>query len=345
MTVQQIHDAHLAMTPLGSSVPAVSGQPAPDDRLATQGAGAILARILAPTTELERPSITFEPSLFSLFEKSHASQAGFHAVSGYLTCPEQSRLYSLGVRRIPWQQESSGPEDLDALNFGTACHHLRAVRVLYGDAWEQQLNAWQQELTADDFTKMKLIFRTYNAVYPRELDTFEVLGVEALVQTDLRTARGDAALVRSVRYDTIIRQGDGYLWSFEAKFLSRGGQNCVNPYMGQAMTQVAIWNANSALVQRYGRMLGVLFDVGLKTQVPNIERHDRVFGKVHHRLAVEYLRTPENVVFMKNLDGSYPRMLHACWGRWRPCEMISLCHEQSYGDYTIRSEPLQGLPL
>ncbi len=127
---------------------------------------------------------------------------------------------------------------------------------------------------------MKLIFRTYEAVYPRSADTFQVLGVESAVQTDILSATGQPGLIRSVRYDTVIRDQSGDVWSFEAKFLSRGGQNCVSPYMAQAYTQAAIWNANEALVTKYGRMRGVLFDVGLKTQVPNIERHDRVFGKV-----------------------------------------------------------------
>jgi len=296
------------------------------------------------TFRLPRPEVSFEPDLFAMFAKSSASKAGFHAVSGYLTCPEQSRLYSLGVKRIPWGAPSDAPQDLDALVFGTACHHLRAVRILHGPAWQDQLNAWANQLTVDDHTKMKLIFRTYDGVYPLERDTHQVLGVEAHVQTDIRSATGEQQLIRSVRYDTVIRDPSGDLWSFEAKFLSRGGQNCVNPYLGQAMTQVAIWNANDNLTAGYGHMRGVLFDVGLKTLVPNIERFDRVFGRVHHRLALEYLRTPENVVFYKNADGSYPRMLHACWGRWRPCDFINLCHEQSWGDYTIKGQPMQGLP-
>ena len=335
----ELHAAPPATTAFGSSAPTLSGPPAPDDRRATQGAP-------VATISLPPPVVQFEPNLFAMLRSSSASRAGYHGVAGFLTCPEQSRLHALGVRRIPWTEASSEPVDLDPLDFGTACHHLRAVRFLHDREWERQLDAWKQQLTGDDHTKMKLMFRTYDAVYPRaaDMEQYEFLGVEAAVETDIRSATGEHQLLRSVRYDTVIRDRSGEVWSFEAKFLSRGGQNCVSPYMGQAYAQVALWNANAALTQTYGKMRGVLFDVGLKTLVPNVERYDRVMGRVHHRLAIEYLRTPENMVFYKNADGSYPRMLHACWGRWRPCEYIQLCHEQAYGDYTIKGEPLGGQP-
>lgn len=296
-------------------------------------------RVLKVTNEIVQPDLGVDMTLEEVFTSSSGSAAGFHAISGWLTCPEQSRLYSAGVRQKP--SEGGGEGKLSALDFGTLAHHLRGIRILYGvEVMEQVLERFAAHLHPDDYMLASLLFRTYELNYPlaRDREAFETLGVEVEVVSDVSSMFG-TPILRSVRYDTIIRAKTGEVFSFEAKTMSRSGQSSLNPYIAQAMTQCAIWNRNASLVAQYGRMRGVLFDCLIKTKTPNVDRvGPRYFGVVHDEMALSYLRLPENggATFTVQKDGTYPKMLHACYGRWRPCEYVNLCHEQSYGEYQYR---------
>jgi hypothetical protein len=296
--------------------------------------------MLNVTTELVQPEIDPDIELTELFESSSGSVAGFHAISSWLTCPEQARLRALGVR--PKAPLEPGDDcQLSALDFGTLVHHLRAIRIVHGnDVLARVLGRYKTELHPEDHLMVTMMFAAYESTYPLEQDRnlFEVLGVEVEVVTDIALP-GSSPILRSVRYDTLIRSKAGEVFSFEAKTMSRSGTSSLNPYLAQAMVQQAIWNANPALVQRYGRMHGVLFDCFIKTKAPSVDRvGPRYFGRVHEDMALNYMRLPENgsAVFTVQPDGTYPKMLHACYGRWRPCDYVTLCHDRSYGEYEYR---------
>lgn len=312
------------------------------------------------TVTLVQPHINIPDTFDEVLRSSSGSLAGYSAVSSWLTCPEKSRLQAAGVRRRAYN-ESDSPDELSDLAFGTLAHYLRSLRILYGhDAVETALDKWRAELPYTSWLKARLLFRTYESLYPRISDTFEYLGVEVEVVTDISRKEGAAPtrLLRTVRYDTVIRVpgmngASPELFSFEAKTMKRSGQGSILPYMPQAMSQVALWNTNPNLVQQYGPMRGVLFDCLIKTVTPNVDRlGPYYFGRVQTKLALEYLAYADNggVTFSKQPDaesgsgGHYPRMLHACWGRWRPCDYVSLCHENSYGDYETNAGPLEGAP-
>ena len=294
---------------------------------------------MTSTTEL--PPVKFEiPSSFrDALARSSGSSAGYSAISDWLTCPERSRLRALGVRRRP--TEYGAGDELNPLDFGTLCHLLRAIRIVHSHAAvEATLDWWRHEIPSTSWQKARLLFRTYESIFPGGQDGFEYLGVELDVRTNVAPG-GAAPIIRTVRYDSVIRvPGVGgapsELFSFEAKTMGRKGKSSIDPYMGQAMTQFAIWNSNPALVEKYGRMAGVIFDCLVKTNVPDVERYGPIyFGRVHQRLATQYLALPDNgnAVFGRLPDGTYPKMLHACWGRWAPCDYIAGCHEESWGEY------------
>lgn len=296
--------------------------------------------MLNVTTELVQPEIDPDVELAELFASSSGSAAGFHAISSWLTCPEQARLRALGVRpKAPL--EVGDDYQLSALDFGTLAHHLRAIRIVHGnDVLARVLDRYKADLHPEDHLMVTMMFAAYESTYPLEQDRklFEVLGVEVEVVTDIALP-GSSPILRSVRYDTLIRAKTGEVFSFEAKTMSRSGTSSLNPYLAQAMVQQAIWNANPALVQRYGRMHGILFDCLIKTKTPSVDRiGPRYFGRVHEDMALNYMRLPENgsAVFTVQPDGTYPKMLHACYGRWRPCDYVALCHDQSRGEYEYR---------
>lgn len=306
----------------------------------------------APETVQLAQSVFTPPATFAeVLKASSGSAAGYSAVSNWLTCPERSRLGSMGVQRRPYEYEA-GERKLSDLAFGTLMHFLRAVRITQGpNVAEAVLRLWEKELPPVSFMKALLLLRTYESLWPLAGETFRYLGVEVEVITNInRVLAGENAppIMRTVRYDSVvILPGVGgapdELFSFEAKTMSRSGESSITPYMPQAMTQVAIWNANKHLVSTYGLMRGVVFDCLVKTTTPTVDRLGPYYiGKPQQRLALEYLAysdaTPETggVVFVKDAQGRYPKMLHACWGRWRACEYIGLCHERSYGDYERR---------
>lgn len=293
------------------------------------------------TTELAQPKIDPNMELADVFASASGSAAGYHAVSTWLTCPEQSRLKSLGVRST-LKGSDLGGEQLSALDLGTLVHHLRAVRIIHGvDAMDAALRRWSPTMHPDDVNLVSLLFAVYEMNYPlaRDRQTFEVLGVEAEVVTNVAASPHHTPIYRTVRYDTVIRDKSGAVFSFEAKTMSRSGQNSLNAYTTQAMVQQTLWNRNPALVAKYGKMRGVLFDCLVKTKAPNVDRvGPRHFGRVHEEMTLSYLRLPENggVKFEVQPDGTFPKMLHACYGRYSPCEYVNLCHEQSFGEYEFR---------
>lgn len=327
---------------VGSSTPRIEGGSALDDGTSRSG----------PATTVDLGPLRFPwPTMgFSAFlAGTSASAAGHSAISGWLGCPERSRLTSLGVSRKP---SSYASDELSALAFGSLCHVLAAVRPVYGEnAVFDLLHQWQHEIDPESRQKAELLFRTYNLMYPLVMDPFEYLGVESEVLTDIGMRSGQPC-IRTVRYDAVVRlRNSGELFSFEKKTMARSGNSTLAPYTPQAMIQQALWNKNPALVQKYGRMTGVIFDCLIKTITPNVERlPPRIFSKRQEILALDYMRLPDDggATFMKYPDGTYPKMLHACWGRWSPCQYINLCHEESYGDYedkqgeTYAGPPEQG---
>lgn len=266
-----------------------------------------------------------------VLRSSSGSAAGHSAISGWLGCPEQSRLRSLGITRKP---SSWSTNELDALAFGTLCHVLSAVRPVYGEpAVYELLRQWSNEIDPEALMKATLLFRTYDTLYPLRMDPFEYLGVESEVRTDIGTRQGGSC-IRTVRYDAVVRLS-GDIFSLETKTMARSGPSTLAPYTPQAMVQQALWNANPALVAKYGPMRGVIFNCLIKTETPNADRlNPRYYSKAQEQLALDYMRLPEDgVTYAQNPDGSFPKFLHACWGRWRPCQYIGLCHEGAWGDY------------
>lgn len=304
----------------------------------TREAVPIARRPVGAPTESIPVRLFFEvpPTLRDLFAWSGSSAAGQSAVTDFLTCPERSRLRANGVRRrAAGDVIFDGVDGLNALGFGTLTHGLRAIRVVHGhELMMDVLMGWRSEMDPIDFQKVRFMFQTYEQNYPRATDPLEYLGTEVEVRTDIARP-GEPSIVRTVRYDTVVRTG-GEVFSFEAKTMGRSGASSLNPYTTQKYTQVALWNNNPALVAQYGKMRGVIYDCLVKTTVPNVDRvGPHYVSRLHEGLALDYLRLPENgdVMFRKMPDGTYPKMLHACWGRWSPCDYIDLCHEHAFGEY------------
>ena len=315
------------------------------------------ARPAAETVQLTQA--VFEPpaTFAEVLKQSSGSAAGDSAVSNWLTCPERSRLNALGVQRRPYEYDG-GERKLSDLAFGVLMHYLRAMRITQGpDMAEATLRLWEKELPSVSFLKALLLLRTYESLHPTAHEVFKYVGVETEVVTNInRVLAGEGAppIMRTVRYDSVVYlPGVGgapdELFSFEAKTMARSGQSSIEPYMPQAMTQVAIWNANPHLVEKFGLMRGVIFDCLVKTTVPTVDRLGPYYvGKPQQRLALQYLAyanpTPETggVMFLKDSKGRFPKMLHACWGRWRACEYLGACHDQSYGDYEYKDGTMYG---
>lgn len=287
---------------------------------------------------LSLPPLSFKiPPSWSEARRGGASAAGYHAVSEWMTCPERARLSRMGVRFTADPYADGGLNELD---FGTLIHTLRGIRIAHGMiAMVHVLDAWRLELGDETYARAMLIMQTYDQLFPIAHDPLIYFGIE----TEVRTNIGSAAtpIIRTVRYDTLVyaltTTGEKELYSFECKTSARSGQGVLFPYYGQAMVQMSVWNANPALVEQYGVMRGVIFDLIVKTKMPSVDRIPRTFSRRQQNLALDYLRLPDNggATYGVQHDGTYPRMLHACWGRWRPCEFIDLCHEGSYGSYEM----------
>lgn len=298
-----------------------------------------------PTKILSSPE--FPVTTFAeVLKGAKGSAAGYSAISTWLTCPERSRLLAKGVRQRSMTEGTGSGEKLTDLAFGTLAHYLRALRIVYGHtAVEEALVAWRPEIPEKSWLKAKLMFRTYETVFPRADESFQVLGTECEVISEIGKVNGKPIL-RTVRYDTVVKLPDSTgafaneVFSFECKTMARSGQSSLLPYTPQAMCQVALWNANPDLVAQHGPMVGVLWDCLVKTESPTIERvGPHYFSRRHQALALEYLRAADDgsVQYRVQTDADgrthYPRALHSCWGRWSPCPFIPLCHDGSFGDY------------
>lgn len=289
------------------------------------------------TETAELPPIDYVvPETFAQCAGEGSSALGMSSTSSWLSCPEYSHLRSLGVRQKPSYYEDA---KLSAANFGILFHALRAIRFVHGmERAESTLRKfWEsKELSVEDAQKALLILRVYDQKFPREADTFDLLGVECTVYTNIHDWWG-RPLYRSVRYDTVVKmKADGAVFSLECKTASRGGQSTLNPYIPQGMTHSAIWNANKQLVDKYGEMQGTIWDHAVKTVTPDCDRvGPRYFTKPQQARALDYLRLPDVIQMPKLPDGSYPKFFHNCWGKYSPCSYISLCHEDAHGDYEV----------
>ena len=280
------------------------------------------------------PLKSFVPpmNMWELRNQNH-SGTGHSAVSGFLSCPERSRLRSMKIRRKPSMVTEGILESIDALTFGSLIHAMLATRVVYGN--QVMLGLLDTyEILEEDRMKASNMLRVYDSAFPLEQEPFEYLGVESHVVSDIGNGNGGPCL-RTCRYDSLIRYANQKaVFSLENKTDRSGGDNAMMSYMSQFITQYAIWNSNPFLVEKYGPMLGVLPNILIKTKVPQAERlAPRYFSNLHMQRAIEYLRLPDQVPYKLNSDGSYPRMLHSCFGRYAPCEYIGLCLEGNHGDY------------
>lgn len=279
-------------------------------------------------------------SLWEVLDSSASSTAGLSATTSYIGCPRYVELRNwLGVERKPTNAELEGAVELPAALFGVMMHALRSERLLYGpQAHYALLEYWRPELVIEDYLKALGIWQTYDAMFPWGRDPFEYLGVECEVRTPLKLWNGQWVL-KTVRYDSVIRYpSDGSVYSFECKTSAKGGQGSLRPYLVQGMTHSGLWNANPWLVGKYGRMVGSLFDMLIKTKEPDCDRIPEYFSRYQQERALLFMCAPQqSVQFHRSpIDGKMPEMFGHCYGYWRPCEYVPLCHDQSYGSYQYR---------
>lgn len=280
--------------------------------------------------------IEFNPpeSIKAMMIHSSASKAGMSAVSNFLSCPEKARLQSMGLKPVGDHAiaDKDFIEELNALEYGTLIHAIRAMRYCYGHEWAMKLlDVYKPELLPSDYDAAKMMFNVFDNIWPRDRDTFELLGVEAEVISDVGFGE-----LRTVRYDSVIRYLDTReIFSFEAKTAARGGASALSPYFPQGMSQTLIWNANPHLVAQYGEMRGSFFEQFVKTATPTVNRLGPYYWtKRHQVLARNYLMAPGRTVqFFPEPEGNAPRQLHSCWGRYRACEFMPICHEEAYGGF------------
>lgn len=288
-------------------------------------------------TTIDIPPLGFKvPQSLHDITGQGSSAAGYSAISGFLTCPEYSNLRARGVRRKP--SAYAGTYEMDALTFGSFAHAFCAVRVVHGEEFAHDwLRGFKTrgEILESDWLRLSFLFKVYDSLWPLANDPFRYLGVEVEVKTDIKDRLG-ATLVRTVRYDAVVQYPNGDLYSFERKTAARSGQRALDPYLPQTWVQTMLWNKNESLVAKYGQMKGYIFDHLIKKESPTVDRVGPFHvSKLHQKLALEYMRLPERTGFERNEDGSYPRFLHACFGRWRPCDYTSLCHEDAQGEYQV----------
>jgi hypothetical protein len=303
--------------------------------------------ILKATTEL----ISLPPQVIPFAEviaHSSGSAAGFFVNSEWLTCPEKSRLRAIGVRRKGWARKGEEDTELSALDFGTLIHEVLRFRVWHGhEAAVQLLEIWRPEI-GGSFVKAALLLGMYEQKFPHAYEPLKFIGVESEVVTNIRMGVNDARpCYRSVRYDGIVLASGGpgtqpEVYSLERKTSARSGG--FQAYYGQGMVQMGIWNSNAELVAQHGPMRGVIYEQLVKTKMPSVDREPVYFSPEQQRLAMEYMRYSENgtVVFRPLPDGTYPKMLHSCWGRYSPCDYISACHEGVTGDFLKNGEEWDG---
>jgi len=279
-----------------------------------------------------------------------ASEEGHTATSRRILCPEYARLVESGVRRKRFETPIS--LEPDYLAWGSIIHAIRAVRIVHGHPRALQLIS-DLDLCNEDKIKLLTMWKVYESLFPVAEEAyapqglpwpFRYLGIETEVWTDLGDGYG-GPLLKSVRYDSVIAplDGSGVVYSFECKTSSRSGQGALAAYRTQFATQTTIWNRNEALVAKYGPMKGVIADMIVKTEVPKIDRLGPFYcGELWEQRITEFNRlispNPQRsqVVLRPNLDGTYPRFLTACFGKYRPCEFLDYCWEDAQGAYEVR---------
>lgn len=297
---------------------------------------------LPETTEL--PPLGFDvPTTIAEIASQGGSEIGNSAVATWLSCPEHARLRALGVVRKVKPTPEGLIRPLEATEFGSVFHAISSVRTVYGhDVAKQYLEeCLKPQLASEDYLLAFHLLATTDIAYPlaRDAQQFEVLGVECTVRTAIRGFGGEK-LIRTVRYDRVIRllsdslRGRG-VYSLELKTDSNSGESALQKYTPQRCWQQAIWNANAALVGRYGPMHGVIFEQAAKTKIPKVERYGPYCASKHQEaMMLDYMRLPEAITYPVMPDGEhYPRMLHTCFGRYGWCPHASLCWEKAVGDY------------
>ncbi len=245
-------------------------------------------------------------------------------------------MKALRVHRKSKDSIIEGNVELDELAYGSVIHACVAARAVHGmQAAEWLLN--KLELLEDDRVRGISMMRTYDQQFPLVDEPFKYIGIEAEVFTDIGDGLG-GSIVRSVRYDSVVQYqrvgASPMCFSLENKTAAKGGNTVADQYMPQFASQVTLWNANPNLVRQYGPMVGVIPNMLIKTQVPRAERYaPRYISRFLQYRVMQYLRLPEKINYPIEHDGTSPRMFHTCYGRYRPCEYLSLCWEGAVGDY------------
>lgn len=297
---------------------------------------------LPETTEL--PPLAFDPpATIAEILAQGGSEIGNSAVATWLSCPENARLRSLGVvpKRKPMPEGLIRP--LEATEFGSLYHAIIGTRTVHGQELARQYldECLKPQLASEDYLLAFHLLATTDIAYPlaRDAQQFEVIGVESTVRTAIRGLDGKK-LIRTVRYDAVIRllsdpvRGRG-VYSRELKTDSNSGEGALQKYTPQRCWQQTLWNANAALVHRYGPMHGVIFEQAAKTKIPKVERYGPYCASKHQEaMMLDYMRLPDAISYPVMPDGEhYPRMLHACYGRYGWCPHAGLCWEKAVGDY------------
>ncbi len=327
-------EARLSLLEQGQAIPALPVPSAPTP-------------VRPTTTTLPPFGFDAPKSLDEIFSEGPSS-VGYHSTSDFLECPERARLKALRVRRKPKLGESP---HLNALQFGSVVHALLAMRAVYGQASVEAMLVSRYtlppdvapplDLWEDDRIKILNMMRMYDYTFPLDREPFQYLGVEVPIFTDV--GEPGRPCIKSAKYDGLVRtfdaQGAPLVFSLEKKTAARGGASAMNVYLPQAAVQAAIWNCNKALVEQYGYMSGIIFDVIVKSTVPVCERHaPRYISKLEMQRAIEYLRISDQIQFPVNADGTHYRAIHACWGKFQPCAFIGICWGASYGEYEQADE-------
>lgn len=310
------------------------------------------------TTVLPEVRFPWPNGLADIFDGHRGSAMGFHAIAETLTCPTRRMLYRMGVHRKGSDRLINDKGVLDKKAFGTLIHTLLALRVIYGpeevrrllvasddgvltsDHSMLKLGPIGKDLPIDDLSKSYTILKVYDQehplVGPLAEKGFRYLCIEREIATDIGDGHGGSCL-RTVIYDAVVQPYDQKIvFSLEKKTTSRSGSGAMDPYMPQFASQCALWNANPALVATYGPMVGVIPDTIVKTTVPKCERHlPRYITRYMQHAITHFMRLPDQIRYpVEGMGyGGFPQMLHACWGRFDPCDYIPLCWEGVHGDY------------
>jgi hypothetical protein len=273
-----------------------------------------------------------------------ASTRGYHAASDYLSCPERSRLKSIGLKL----KNTGIIDDIEVgpLVFGSLMHSLLAIRVVHGMAVAEAMirpgSGIGNSIHEEWRLKAHELLLTYDREWPMSGQFTEgawlYIGCESTVDTEIAPG-----VVRTARYDKIVQtseSGRKVVYSVEHKTASRAGEWAMISYTPQFYVQATIWNRNDELVKRYGPMIGVIPDILVKTKVPKCERYaPRYVSERQMDLAVEYMTLPDKIVFPINADGSYPHFIHTCFGgKYGHCEYTEYCLESAKNAYEIEEK-------